>query len=244
MNSHDAHVTGPDLAAFAALLADGTRAGFCLALLDGRAWTAIELARHVGVAASTATEHLNLLVAGGLLAQERQGRHRYVRLAGPDTAALVEGLAAMAPRTVAPPRSLRAANRGRALARARTCYDHLAGALGVAITEAMTARGLLDWAHGPRLTGRGVVWLGELGIAPPPATGRPPVRSCLDWTERRPHLAGAVGAAICRHALDSDWVTRLGTGRAVVLTDIGRRELRDHLGLSDEMICPGERAGG
>ena len=241
MNSHDAHVEGPDLAALAALLADGTRANFCLALLDGRAWTATELARHAGVAASTATGHLNLLVGGGLLAQERQGRHRYVRLADPDTAELIEKLASMAPARADPPRSLLAVNRGRALARARTCYDHLAGALGVAVTEAMTGRGLLDWEHGLTLTGDGTRWLAELGIALPPATRRPPVRSCLDWTERRPHLAGAVGAALCRHTFDAGWITRIGTGRAVVLTAIGRRALEEHLGLTD--APSGSRSG-
>lgn len=235
MRDRDAHVEGPDLAALAGLLADGTRASFCLALLDGRAWTATELARHAGVAASTATEHLNLLVGGGLLAQERQGRHRYVRLADPETARLIETLASMAPRRVTPPRSLPAVNRSRALARARTCYDHLAGALGVAITEAMTDRGLLDWEHGPTLTGDGVAWLADLGIVLPSATRRPPVRSCLDWTERRPHMAGAVGAALCRHAFGSGWITRIGTSRAVALTEIGWRALRDHLGLSEEM---------
>ncbi|AZQ74362.1 transcriptional regulator [Streptomyces luteoverticillatus] len=238
MRNHDAHPEGPDLAALAGLLADGTRASFCLALLDGRAWTATELARHAGVAASTATEHLNLLVGGGLLAQERQGRHRYVRLADPETAQLIETLASMAPRRVNPPRSLPAVNRSRALARARTCYDHLAGALGVAITEAMTDRGLLDWEQGLTLTGNGIAWLAGLGIALPPATRRPPVRACLDWTERRPHLAGAVGAALCRHAFDSGWITRIGTGRAVALTEIGRRTLQDHLGLSDETGTP------
>lgn len=234
MNRHDAHPEGPDLAALAGLLADNTRAGFCLALLDGRAWTAIELARHAGVAASTATEHLNRLVAGGLLAEERQGRHRYVRLADPATAELIENLAAMAPRRTAPVAvSLPAVNRSRALARARTCYDHLAGALGVAITTAMTDRGLLDWEQGLTLTDEGTAWLDGLGIVLPPPTGtrRPPVRSCLDWTERRPHLAGTVGVAVCRHAFDAGWITRIGTGRAVSVTDTGRSAFRDHLGL-------------
>lgn len=238
MNSRDAHVEGPDLAALAGLLADGTRASFCLALLDGRAWTAIELARHAGVAASTATGHLNLLVTGGLLTQERQGRHRYVRLAGPDTAALIESLAAVAPRRAAPPRSLQAVNRHRALARARTCYDHLAGALGVAITEAMTVRRLLDWERGLTLTGDGTAWLAEIGISLPPVTRRALVRACLDWTERRPHLAGAVGAVVCRHAIDSGWITRVGATRAVAVTDASRHALRDHLGLSDEILAP------
>ncbi|WP_405459140.1 helix-turn-helix domain-containing protein [Streptomyces sp. NBC_00101] len=234
MTRHDVHAEGPDLAALAGLLADRTRAGFCLALLDGRAWTATELARHAGVAPSTATEHLNRLVAGGLLAEERQGRHRYVRLADPAAAELIENLAAMAPRRAAPLAvSLPAVSRSRALARARTCYDHLAGALGVALTTAMTDRGLLDWAHGLALTAAGTAWLDGLGIALPPPTGprRPPVRSCLDWTERRPHLAGAVGAALCRHAFDAGWITRIGSSRAVAVTGTGADALADHLGL-------------
>jgi DNA-binding transcriptional ArsR family regulator len=155
MNTHDIGIGWPDLAGFAALLADGTRASFCMALLDGRAWTAAELARHSGVAASTATEHLNHLVAGGLLEEERRGRYRYVRLADARTAELIENLASMAPRRARPAPSLGAASRGRALARARTCYDYLAGALGVAITQAMTERGLLAWEQGLTLTAEG-----------------------------------------------------------------------------------------
>jgi DNA-binding transcriptional ArsR family regulator len=242
MKRHAEDTSGPDLAALAGLLADGTRASICLALLDGRAWTASELARMAGVAPSTATEHLNLLVSGGLLAQERQGRHRYVRLAGPDTAALIENLAAMAPRRTTPPRSLPAASRRRALERGRTCYDHLAGTLGVAITDAMTSRGLLDWTHGVALTERATGWLRDAGIATPPATGRPLVRSCLDWTERRPHLAGGIGAALCRHAFDAGWITRIGTGRAVALTGDGEQALRDHLGLTADQIRSGAPA--
>lgn len=237
MPSQRTRTKGPDLAAVAQLLADGTRASFCLALLDGRAWTATELARHAGVAASTATEHLNALVRGNLLVEERQGRHRYVRLADAPVAELVENLAALAPDRSAPPRSLSAAGRRRALAHARTCYDHLAGTLGVAITDAMTERGLLDWEHGFRLTGAGEGWLTELGVTVPAGTRRPAVRSCLDWTERRPHLAGAVGAALCGHALGSGWILRIGTTRAVTVTPEGRQVLRDRLGLSDALLA-------
>jgi len=231
MDSHRAKAEVPDLAALARLLADATRASFCLALLDGRAWTAAELARHAGVAASTATSHLNLLVAGGLLAEERRGRHRYVRLAGTRTAELIENLASIAPRHPVEPGSLSAASRHQSLARARTCYDHLAGALGVSITDAMTRRGLLGCEENLALTGDGTDWLTTLGITLPPARKRPLVRSCLDWTERRPHLAGAVGAALCSHAFSSGWITRIGTGRAVALTDTGRKALQEHLGI-------------
>ena len=240
MNSHDVCVESRDLAALARMLADGTRARFCLALLDGRAWTAVELARHAGVAASTATGHLNLLVAGGLLVEERQGRHRYVRLADPDAAEMIESLAAMAPARMAPARSLSAVSRHRALARARTCYDHLAGALGVAVTEAMTNRALLNWEHGLTLTPGGLAWLDGLGLTLP-ASRRPPVRSCLDWTERRVHLGGAVGALVCRHAFAAGWITSIGTSRAVLVTSAGRHALRDELGLPDEVLALARR---
>jgi DNA-binding transcriptional ArsR family regulator len=230
-----ASTTGTDLAALASLLADSTRAAFCLALLDGRAWTAGELARHAGVAASTATEHLHLLVHGGLLTEERQGRHRYVRLAGEQAAELIEQLALFAPRTGTPsPTTLSAASRNKALARARTCYDHLAGTLGVSITDAMTDRGLISWDAGLTITPEGERWLADLGIAVPAGSRRPPVRSCLDWTERRPHLAGSVGAAICAHAFDSGWIRRIGSGRAVAVTEDGSRALMSELGLSPE----------
>ncbi len=243
MNSDSGRVESRDLAALARLLADGTRASFCLALLDGRAWTAIELARHAGVAASTATEHLNLLVTGGLLAEERQGRHRYVRLADSGTAEMIESLAARAPGPIAPARSLSAVSRRRALARARTCYDHLAGALGVAVAEAMTNRALLDWERGLTLTSSGLAWLASLGLTLP-AGRRPVVRSCLDWTERRPHLGGAVGALVCRHAFDAGWITGIGTGRAVLVTSAGRRALRDQLGVPDEVLADAGQSAG
>ncbi|WP_329561777.1 ArsR/SmtB family transcription factor [Kitasatospora sp. NBC_01266] len=228
----------PQLAKVAGLLADGTRAAFCLALLDGRAWTAGELARHAGVAPATASEHLHQLVAGGLLAEQRQGRHRYLRLAGPAVAELIEQLVALAPHSAAPPapRSLSAAGRQHALARGRTCYDHLAGSVGVAIFDAMAERGLLEQAGGLRLTGDGAAWLDELGVGVPSGGRRPAVLACVDWTERRPHLAGAVGAALCRHALAAGWVVRIGSTRAVAVTEGGRQVLRERLGVAATAI--------
>ncbi|MER5275490.1 winged helix-turn-helix domain-containing protein [Streptomyces sp. NPDC002809] len=223
---------GVDLAGVAGLLADGTRAAFCLALLDGRAWTASELARYAGVAPSTATSHLNLLVGGGLLAEARHGRHRYVRVADRRVVELIESLAALAPQRGARPRSLSASGRQQALARARLCYDHLAGAVALAITDAMVKRGLLEWGSEPGLTDRGALWLAEAGIEVPGGSRRPPVRACLDWTERRPHLAGAVGAALSTHALTAGWMTRIGTTRALIVTPAGRQAWHDHLGLS------------
>jgi DNA-binding transcriptional ArsR family regulator len=200
------------------MLADGTRATVCLALLDGRAWTATELAKLAGVSRPTISEHLNVLVSGGLLAELLQGRHRYVKLAGAETAELLEGLAALTPRRTEIAHSLSAASRRDAFARARTCYDHFAGKLGVVLTDAMTERGLLDWSKGVALTPAGAHWLDGLGIAIKARHGRPAVRSCLDVTERRPHLAGPVGAALCAHALDQGWVIRITGGRALKVT--------------------------
>ncbi|MFD6250058.1 ArsR/SmtB family transcription factor [Streptomyces roseolus] len=226
-----------ELAAFAALFAEESRAAMVLALLDGRAWTAGELARHARVAPSTATEHLGKLVAGGVLTEERQGRHRYVRLAGPGMAHLVEELAGLAgPGADAAPRSLAAASAGRAMARGRTCYDHLAGRLGIAVTDALTARGLLRQDTGFALTEQGLAWFAGLGIALAPKGRRPLARACLDWTERRPHLAGLAGAALCAHALDSGWCVRIGSERAVKVTPAGERALRRELGIEADAV--------
>ncbi|SFP44009.1 DNA-binding transcriptional regulator, ArsR family [Amycolatopsis arida] len=227
-------MSATELAALAGLLADRTRAEFCLALLDGRAWTVGELAARAGVAPATASEHLDRLVAGGLLVQRRQGRHRYVCLAGPEAAELVETLAGQAGTGTARPRGLRAARASAALAGARTCYDHLAGRLGVAVTGAMVRRGLLDLTGGCALTGVGLEWLtGPVGVAPEllRATRRPMARVCLDWTERRPHLAGVAGARLCSRAFERGWVRRIGSGRAVRVTPEGAAALVDLLGL-------------
>ncbi|WP_416477553.1 ArsR/SmtB family transcription factor [Streptomyces sp. LKA04] len=223
----------PGLARLAALIADETRAACLLALLDGRAWTAGELARHAGVAASTVSEHLGKLVAGGLLAEERQGRHRYVRLADERVAHLVEDLAAqIAPEAAARrPHTLRASGAGSAMARGRTCYDHLAGRLGIAVTDALTRRGLLRQDTGFALTDAGLGWFRAAGIGLTPTGRRPLARACLDWTERRPHLAGVAGAALCRHALDSGWCVRIGSERAVKVTPAGEAALSGLLGI-------------
>ena len=224
----------PRLAALARLLADETRAAFCLALLDGRAWTAGELAAHAGVAASTATEHLHRLVEGGLLVQRHQGRHRYVQLADARAAQLLEELTGALAPAPAPAGPLRVVTASAALARARTCYDHLAGALGVAITDAMTGAGLLDQSAGFALTPAGRAWLtGPLGVdaATLEPGRRPLVRPCLDWTQRRTHLAGLAGAQLCTRAFALGWVRRIGSGRAVRLTPAGATALAEQLDL-------------
>ncbi|GGX26749.1 transcriptional regulator [Streptomyces malachitofuscus] len=235
MSRKDPRAAG--LARFAALIADETRAACLLALLDGRAWTAGELARRSGVAASTLSEHLGKLVAGGLLAEERQGRHRYVRLADARVAQLVEDLAAqVAPGAAEPPRTLRQSGAGSAMARGRTCYDHLAGRLGIAVTDALTDRGLLRQDTGFALTDAGLGWFRTAGIGLDRRGRRPLARACLDWTERRPHLAGVAGAALCRHALDEQWCVRIGSERAVKVTRAGAHALSELLGIDAETL--------
>lgn len=225
--------SAPRLAALAGLLADPTRAAMCLALLDGRAWTGGELARHAGVAPSTASAHLTQLVAGGLFVEERQGRHRYVRLVDAQTAQLIEDLASFAGPPPKAAATLRARSASDALARARTCYDHLAGRLGILITEALTERGLLSQDAGFALTEDGLSWFAEQGIVLPQARAgrRPLARPCLDWTERRPHLSGLSGAALCEHALGAGWCVRIGSQRALKVTERGARQLRELLGI-------------
>ncbi|TDD34964.1 ArsR family transcriptional regulator [Actinomadura sp. KC06] len=211
----------------AKLLADDTRAAICLALLDGRAWTAGELAQHVGVARSTATEHLTSLVEGGLLSQERQGRHRYVRLAGAPAAELIENLIAFSPRPEARQNSLRGHRVAKAMAFARTCYDHLAGTLGVAISDRLVALGVLS-EDDLILSDKGRAWFAELlGSELVSRTRRPLARPCLDWTERRPHLAGVAGQELLCHLTDQEWLTRYGPTRALRVTVTGKRALED-----------------
>ncbi|HEY7595518.1 MAG TPA: metalloregulator ArsR/SmtB family transcription factor [Actinophytocola sp.] len=193
------------LADVAAVLADPSRATMCLALIDGRAWTVGELARAAGIAPSTASEHVGVLAKAGFVRTLKQGRHRYVRLEGPDVAELIEKLSQYAgPER---PKSLRASIRARRLAAARTCYDHLAGRLGVAIRDGMLATGLLDDVDGLHLTRRGRTVLEELGVELH-RTRRPVVKDCLDWTERREHLSGAMPAALLDRALAAGWLAR------------------------------------
>jgi DNA-binding transcriptional ArsR family regulator len=228
------------LARLACLLADHTRAAFCLALFDGRAWTAGELARHAGVAPSTASEHLSRLVSGGLLVERRQGRHRYVELADARVAELLEDFMSYLEPLAERPRTLRAVATMAALASARTCYDHLAGRLGVEITDAMTRKGLLDQTGGIALTAAGGDWLTSALGSDPGALRRgrrPLVRVCVDWTERRPHLAGAAGADICRRFRDNGWIRPIGTSRAMLVTPAGRTALRDLLEIDSAALA-------
>jgi DNA-binding transcriptional ArsR family regulator len=212
-----------DLAAVAALIADPSRAAMLDAVCGGEPLTAGELARRAGVAPSTATEHLARLEAGGLVASERRGRSRHVRLAGPEVARALEALAAIAPPR--PVNGLRAWRHGEALRAARSCYDHLAGAAGVALADALVERRILEPDDG----GFAITPLGEeelagfgLDMAAIRGARRATARACLDWSERRPHVAGALGAALLRELLRRRWLRRLPGGRALAVTSAGR----------------------
>ena len=220
------------VARFAGLLADRSRAAICLALLDGRAWTAAELADRAGIGRPTASEHLNQLVSAGLLTETRQGRHRYLRLADSDIAQIIESLAVVAGQP-APARSLRTVRAAADLAAARTCYDHLAGSLGVRLFDAMVSGGILITEGGLLVTDYGRSWFAELGgrDALQVAGSRPLARSCLDWTERRPHLAGALGAVLRRQLTDRGWLGLRRGSRAVWVTPEGERALAGLLGV-------------
>jgi DNA-binding transcriptional ArsR family regulator len=199
-------------------------------LMGGAALTSGELARSAGVSASTATEHLQALEAGGLVRSWPSGRHRYVELAGPDVAAALEALSLICPPD--PVRSLRDSRDRRSLRLARTCYDHLAGVAGVELHDALVHRRLLTTdPYG--VTRAGVRWLDDLGVDIDAARGqrRSFARPCPDWTERRPHLAGALGAALTSRLLDRGWFQRRPGGRGLAVTARGREELDGLLGV-------------
>ena len=220
-------MTEPNIAFVANLLADPSRAAMCLALAGGEARPAGELAARAGVSAQTASNHLAKLIAGHILRVEQQGRWRYYRLAGADVGHAVEALAVVAPPL---PQALAVdgmAAAARRLKDARTCYSHLAGRLGVALADALIAeRGLEDDGRCYRLTRAGTRSLCALGINVVVRDAPSPARRCLDWTERRPHVAGPVGTALAKVALDRGWVRRLRGTRAVAVTPPGRMELK------------------
>jgi DNA-binding transcriptional ArsR family regulator len=213
----------------AALFADRSRAAMLDLLLDGEEHPVGTLARAAGIAASTATEHLSRLEDGEIVVSRRDGRRRLVRLAGPTVAAAYEALTELGARDR--PAGLRSWTRHQELCAARTCYDHLAGRLGVAIADAAVSASALEndfslAAGAPR-------WFRLFGIdlAALPQRRRPLLRVCTDWTERREHLAGTLGAAVCSAVLEAGWVTRQPRSRAVRLTSLGAGELR-RLGVS------------
>jgi DNA-binding transcriptional ArsR family regulator len=239
-----------DIARIGSLVADPARARILLALGDGRALPASVLADEAGVAASTASAHLSKLVGGGLLTAERHGRHRYFRVSGPAVADLMEALARLSP--PAPVRSLRQGTRAQAVRFARTCYDHLAGMLGTELMSAMIDQRLLlggdgqfdpDSAGDDRLAApgvdvdyelapRGVEFFRSLGIDPESQPGRRRlIRYCIDWSEQRHHLAGALGAALADRLFELGWVERARAGRAVHISEEGYDGLRATFGI-------------
>ncbi len=221
----------PDLAKLAAAMADDRRARMLLALDRGRALPAMRLAAEAGVSPSTASGHLRQLVDAGLVTVQPEGRFRCFRLASADVGALIERMSLLAPpRTV---RSLREGTRAEALRSARTCYDHLAGRLGVALFAALLENGDLVGPDGHsgdlayRLSRSGRRRLEELAVELPAADadGTAPVRHCVDWTEQRHHLSGVVGRALARRLFELRWIERLPQPRAVRVTRPGERDL-------------------
>ncbi len=224
--------TDPNLATVASLIGEPTRAAMLLELMGGRALTATELATRAAVASSTASDHLARLVRGGLLACVAQGRHRYYRLASADVARVIESLGVLSHR--ADGRARVEPDLDATLRFARTCYDHLAGRLGVAIADALVDHWVMQIeGDGYRLTPAGDAWLTAFGldIAAARRTRRAFARSCLDWTERRPHLAGALGSALLARLLELGWIERFDGERALELTPLGQAGLRAELGL-------------
>lgn len=218
---------GPHIAKVAALIGEPARAEILTALMADRALTATELAHHAGVSPATASAHLAKLLAARLLALEKQGRHRYFRLADRDVARLLESLMGVAFRSGAV--RLGSSPREPALRKARVCYDHLAGQLAVWALERMIARRVFaSGARGFSLTRTGADWFEAAGMLDRerPSGRRPLCRPCLDWGERRHHLAGALGAALLQHCIERRWARPAGGSRVVAFTPRGEHEFR------------------
>ncbi|MBM3342178.1 MAG: helix-turn-helix transcriptional regulator [Betaproteobacteria bacterium] len=224
-------------AEIAALLGETTRATMLHALMDGRALTASELARAARVTPQTASNHLARMTAANLVCVSQQGRHRYYRLASPAVARLIENVMQVAferhPASISF-NTIATGPRDAAMRLARTCYDHLAGRLGVAITDALVEHHHLELtADAGWVTDSGAQLLQQIGIDWPNLSadrrnqsGRVLCRPCLDWSERRAHLAGALGSALCELAFQKDWIRRRTDTRAVMITPKGRRDFR------------------
>lgn len=225
------------LAEISALAGDPARAAMLQTLMDGRALTASELARVAGITAQTASSHLGRLTTAGLLSVEKQGRHHYHRLASANVAKMMESIMQVAADAAAPRRRVVTGPRDEALRAARTCYDHLAGRLGVALTEAFVNGGYVELADDAGLiTESGVAMLRRIGIddqrlmiSSGKLSKRLLCRPCLDWSERRPHLAGRLGATLCTHAFEHGWIRRINGTRAVDITPTGHRIFRETL---------------
>ncbi|EJM98123.1 winged helix-turn-helix domain-containing protein [Phyllobacterium sp. YR531] len=219
-------------AEIAALAGDPGRASMLNGLMDGRALTASELAQLAGITAQTASSHLTRMTDAGLLQVEKQGRHRYHRLASPAVAQMIESIMRLAaPALESKP--VRTGPRDAALRAGRTCYDHLAGHLGVSIADALVSAGHLELGiDAGEITPSGIALFENARISIKSSkSSRILCRPCLDWSERRPHLAGAIGAALYIHCFDSGWIRRVEGTRAVSVTPNGQRQLRETLGV-------------
>jgi DNA-binding transcriptional ArsR family regulator len=224
-------IIAPQLAEVAQLAADPGRANILSMLMDGRALSASELAGIAGVTPQTTSSHLAKLVERELLTVEKRGPRRFYRLATPLVARMLEGMMAVA--VTGPPRFRPPSRIDAEMRRARTCYDHLAGELGVAVTDAMVERGHLELdADAGALTATGLQFLAGLGIDldAPTRSRRAFCRPCLDWSEQRPHLAGRVGASIADLAFARDWIRRRPRGRSVEITETGAAAFKDMFG--------------
>jgi DNA-binding transcriptional ArsR family regulator len=223
----------PQIAEVAALVGDPARASMLCALLGGRALTATELSHVAGVSPQTTSGHLGKLHAARLLVLMKQGRHRYYRLAGPQVGQMLEGIMNVAMQ--GPPRYQPKSRLDDAMRHARTCYDHFAGTLGVGLADRMTERELVVLGdEAGEVTPAGLGFLSRLGVDLTAARARRRVfcRPCLDWTERRPHIGGAVGAALAQRCFELRWVERIRDSRALRITPAGRRGLMEHFALT------------
>jgi DNA-binding transcriptional ArsR family regulator len=213
------------MAEIAALVGDPARANILVSLFDGRALTATELSYAASVSPQTTSGHLAKLTQARLLTVVKQGRHRYYRLATPLVAQMMETIMAVA--AEAPPRYRPRSLREDALRLARTCYDHFAGRLGVAIADSLCTRGhVILGDDGGQVTETGLAFLRDLGAQFSKTSRRPFCRHCLDWTERRPHLSGMVGAAIAIRCFDLGWVERERNQRGLKITPKGQEGFR------------------
>jgi DNA-binding transcriptional ArsR family regulator len=222
-----------NMAIVASLIGDPARANMLAALMDGRALTATELAFIARVAPQTASGHLGKLAAARLLTLEKQGRHRYYRLASPLVGHMLEGIMAVAAVQV-PPQHRRLSRIDEEMQAARTCYDHLAGRLAVGLADALLQRDYVVLAEdGGELTEAGAAFLEEFGAKLPTRkrSQRAFCRPCLDWSERRWHIAGAVGGAICDRCFELGWIERLSSTRAVKITEVGKAGFSSSFGL-------------
>ncbi|MBB3947675.1 DNA-binding transcriptional ArsR family regulator [Rhizobium skierniewicense] len=225
--------SGTSIAVVASLLGDPARANMLYALMGGRALTAGELARHAGVTAQTTSGHLSRLADAQLLTLEKQGRHRYYRLASPEVAQAIDALMVVA--SAGPKRHRPVGPKDDALRMARTCYDHMAGRLAVSIADALCEKAYVVLADGAALvTEEGQRFLCDFGVylASGNVSRRPLCRTCLDWSERRMHLAGKLGTGLLDRLMALGWVVRMPETRALRVTQAAETGLRATFGLS------------